>query len=99
MCGSRKHEAQPDCHSRIRPGVAGDAIIRHLLTRGTHRQYGYAALTVMLSLYFVGAAWIAGSAVSSGVFVPMLVIGSLIGRLLGLAAVDMAATFGRGSAG
>ena len=53
----------------------------------------------MLVMYFVGAAWIAGSAISSGVFVPMLVIGSLIGRLLGLAAVDMATAFGRGSPG
>ena len=84
---------------RAGAGCAGDAIIRHLLTRGTHRQFGYAALVVTLVVYFVGAAWIAGSAVSSGVFVPMLVIGSLIGRILGLAAVDMAAAFSRGSAG
>ena len=77
----------------------GDAVIRHLLTRGTHREFGYAALLVMLVHYFAVAAWVAGSAISSGLFVPMLVIGCLVGRLLGLVAVDLAATWGHGSPG
>ena len=79
--------------------LAGGTAIRHLLTRGTHREFGYAALLVMLVHYFLGAAWVAGSAISSGLFVPMLVMGCLVGRLMGLAAVDIAAALGLGSPG
>ena len=131
---------------------AGEDAIRHLYSRGTHREFGYAAILCMLVPYFVGAAWTgecsvpaclllvseamsvgfgrcrsgvggltprltlthvavpatlrfcpcppaAGSAISSGVFVPMLLIGSCIGRLVGLAAVDIAAAHGLGSQG
>ncbi|KAK9840815.1 hypothetical protein WJX81_006821 [Elliptochloris bilobata] len=79
--------------------VTGEDAIRHLLSRGTHREFGYAALLVMLVFYFGGAVWAAGSAIASGLFVPMLLIGSCVGRLVGLAAVDIAASGGRGSAG
>lgn len=41
----------------------------------------------------------AGSAISSGVFVPMLLIGACIGRLVGLVVVDIAAARGAGSQG
>ena len=41
----------------------------------------------------------AGSAISSGVFVPMLLIGACIGRLVGLIGVDIAAARGLGSEG
>ena len=79
--------------------VTGEDAIRHLFSRGTHREFGYAALLTMLFVYFVGAAVTAGSAIASGVFVPMLLIGACIGRLVGLATVDMAAARGAGSAG
>ncbi|KDD74684.1 voltage gated chloride channel protein [Helicosporidium sp. ATCC 50920] len=79
--------------------VTGEDAIRHLFTRGTHREFGYASLLAMLSLYFVGAAWTGGSAISSGVFVPMLLIGACVGRLVGLATVDLAAARGAGTEG
>ena len=79
--------------------VAGEDAIRHLLSRGTHREFGYAAMVVMLVTYFAGAAWAAGSAIASGLFVPMLLIGSCVGRLAGLLCVDIAAAGGRGSPG
>ncbi|KAK2076390.1 hypothetical protein QBZ16_000915 [Prototheca wickerhamii] len=79
--------------------VQGEDAIRHLFSRGTHREFGYAALLVMLVYYFLGAAWTAGSAISSGVFVPMLMIGACVGRLIGLVMVDLAARYGRGSEG
>ena len=44
----------------------GEDAIRHLFSRGTHRQFGYAAICTMLVVYFLGAAWTAGSAISSG---------------------------------
>ena len=78
---------------------AGEDSIKHLLSRGTHREFGYAALTVMLIFYFAGAVWAAGSAIASGLFVPMLLIGSCIGRIAGLMAVDFAAAGGHGSPG
>ena len=45
------------------------------------------------------AAAAAGSAIASGVFVPMLLIGACIGRLVGLVVVDIAAAHGAGSQG
>lgn len=75
----------------------GEETIRHLQSRGTHREFGYAALFVMLILYFVGAVLAAGSAVSSGVFVPMLLIGACVGRIVGLITVDIFAAHGWGS--
>ncbi|KAK9806419.1 hypothetical protein WJX73_004486 [Symbiochloris irregularis] len=79
--------------------VTGEKTIRHLLSRGTHREFGYASLIVMLLVYFAGAVWASGSAIASGLFVPMLVIGSCIGRIVGIAAVDIAASHGFGSPG
>ena len=39
------------------------------------------------------------AAISSGVFVPMLLIGACIGRMVGLVTVDIAAAHGAGSEG
>ena len=82
---------------RDMPCNAGEDAIKHLLSRGTHREFGYAALVTMLVVYFLGAVWAAGSAIASGLFVPMLLIGSCIGRIVGLICVDMAASGGHGS--
>ena len=79
--------------------VTGEESIRHLLSRGTHREFGYAAILCMLVFYFIGAAVTAGSAISSGTFVPMLLIGACIGRLVGLVTVNIAAAHGAGSDG
>ena len=79
--------------------VTGEDAIRHLLSRGTHREFGYAAIVCMLVFYFIGAAVTAGSAISSGTFVPMLLIGACIGRLIGLITVNIAAAHGAGSEG
>lgn len=79
--------------------VTGEDAIKHLLSRGTHREFGYAALVTMLLVYFLGAVWAAGSAIASGLFVPMLLIGSCIGRIVGLICVDIAASGGHGSPG
>lgn len=78
---------------------AGEDAIKHLLSRGTHREFGYASVGTMLALYFFGACWAAGSAIASGLFVPMLLIGSCVGRLAGLLCVDIAAAGGHQSPG
>ncbi|EFJ51659.1 hypothetical protein VOLCADRAFT_56749, partial [Volvox carteri f. nagariensis] len=73
----------------------GEEGIKHLLARGTHRRFGYRALIVMGAYYFVFAVLVAGSAVSSGLFVPMLMIGAVLGRVCGLATVDIAQALGK----
>lgn len=67
------------------------------MSRGTHREFGYGALLVMLVYYLLGAVWAAGTAIASGLFVPMLLIGACIGRTCGLIAIDIAAKHGYGS--
>jgi H+/Cl- antiporter ClcA len=46
-------------------------------------------LTHRTRRYFLGAAWAAGMDISSGLFVPMLLIGAVLGRLGGLILVDL----------
>lgn len=73
----------------------GDETIKHLVSRGAHRRFGYESLLVMFAWYFLGAAVAAGSAISSGLFVPMLMMGSITGRLVGLATTDIADKYGQ----
>lgn len=73
---------------------AGDDAIKHLLSRGAHRRFGYKSLIVMLAWYFIFAALAAGSAISSGLFVPMLMMGATVGRIVGLATTDIADKYG-----
>jgi len=61
----------------------GESTIHRLFSRGTHLQFGYGALILTLACYFMLACWAAGSAISSGLVVPMLVIGGLLGRIVG----------------
>uniref|UniRef100_A0A061RFD9 Chloride channel protein n=3 Tax=Tetraselmis sp. GSL018 TaxID=582737 RepID=A0A061RFD9_9CHLO len=66
--------------------VTGEEAIKHLFTRRTHLEFGWGSVTTMLVVYFTLAAIAAGSALSAGLFVPMLVIGACAGRLVGIAA-------------
>jgi hypothetical protein len=45
---------------------------------------------VHTQIYYFGSAIVAGSCVSSGLFVPMLLMGACIGRFWGLVAVRVA---------
>ena len=74
--------------------TSGDDAIKHLLSRGAHRRFSYKTLLALLGWYFLGAALAAGSAISSGLFVPMLMIGAVIGRLVGVATVDVGSALG-----
>lgn len=73
----------------------GEEGIKHLFARGTHRRFGYRSLLVYGTYYFVFAVLLAGSAVASGLFVPMLMIGAVLGRIFGLATVDIAQGLGK----
>ena len=76
--------------------LSGEGVIRRLLSRGTHREFGYLALAATAALHLCGAAWAATAPLASGLFVPMLVIGAAVGRFVGLALVDLVALFGGG---
>ena len=69
--------------------LTGEKAIQHLFSRDTHLEFGYSALVVVLGLYFLFSCWSAGTNISSGLMVPMILIGALYGRLLGRACVDM----------
>jgi len=64
--------------------------VRQLLSRGSHTDFGFPALFTFLAIYFAFSAIVAGSAVSSGLLIPMLLMGAIIGRIFGLAAVHVA---------
>ncbi|XP_067937986.1 chloride channel protein C-like [Watersipora subatra] len=65
----------------------GERAIRDLFSRNTHHDFGFPSLSVVLVVYFICACWSAGTAIASGLVVPMLLIGGLYGRMVGLAMV------------
>mmetsp|Transcript_13128 Transcript_13128/g.35103 ORF Transcript_13128/g.35103 Transcript_13128/m.35103 type:complete len:785 (-) Transcript_13128:79-2433(-) len=73
----------------------GEEGIKQLFARGTHRRFSYSSLATMGIFYFISAAIFSGSAISSGLFVPMLMVGAIIGRFMGLATVDIAQSAGK----
>ncbi|NWU61090.1 CLCB protein, partial [Pterocles burchelli] len=63
--------------------------ITYLFKRGTHEEFGYASLCTALAFYFILSCWTAGSAVASGLVIPVLYTGALYGRIIGLVLVSM----------
>ncbi|OXB75113.1 UNVERIFIED_CONTAM: hypothetical protein H355_003191 [Colinus virginianus] len=63
--------------------------IAYLFKRGTHEEFGYTSLCTALAFYFVLSCWTAGSAVASGLVIPMLYTGALYGRIIGLILVSV----------
>ncbi|XP_042320510.1 chloride channel protein C-like [Sceloporus undulatus] len=62
--------------------------ITYLFRRGTHKEFGYASLFTALIFYFLLSCLTAGSAVASGLVIPMLYTGALYGRIVGLILVS-----------
>ena len=69
--------------------INGEKTIQRLFSRDTHTEFGYDVLVTYLVIYFVLACWASGTQISCGLVVPMLLIGALYGRILGLATVDL----------
>ncbi|NWH18520.1 CLCB protein, partial [Grus americana] len=63
--------------------------ITYLFKRGTHEEFGYTSLCTALAFYFILSCWMAGSAVASGLVIPMLYTGALYGRIIGLTLVSI----------
>ena len=66
----------------------GEQAVYHLFSKHTHKQFSYPAMATMLIIYFFMACWSAGTYISSGLVVPMLLIGGLYGRMVGCLFVD-----------
>ncbi|KAK3764217.1 hypothetical protein RRG08_044143 [Elysia crispata] len=66
-----------------------DEAMKNLYLRNSHRMFNYGPLFVGLIIYFFMVIWAAGTSVAAGILVPMLVIGALYGRILGLMIVDI----------
>ncbi|XP_022108381.1 chloride channel protein C-like isoform X2 [Acanthaster planci] len=69
--------------------LTGEEAIQHLFSRQTHWEFSYVPLLTVLVLYFTMACWSCGSNISSGLVVPMLFIGALYGRIIGMLLVSM----------
>ena len=67
----------------------GEQAVYHLFSKHTHKQFSYASMATMLVVYFFMACWSAGTYISSGLVVPMLLIGGLYGRMVGCVFVDL----------
>lgn len=52
------------------------------LTRNFRLSFG--AILVFFLFYFFGASYTAGAGISTGTFVPMIVIGAAYGRMIGV---------------
>ncbi|NXU24853.1 CLCB protein, partial [Thalassarche chlororhynchos] len=63
--------------------------ITYLFKRGTHEEFGYASLCTALAFYFILSCWTGGSAVASGLVIPLLYTGALYGRIIGLILVSI----------
>jgi chloride channel 7 len=74
--------------------VSGEDAIRHLFSRGTHLEFGYGALATFFVVYGTFAALTAGSSISSGLLIPMLLLGASLGRFCGVLSVNMATRLG-----
>ncbi|XP_022340708.1 chloride channel protein C-like isoform X1 [Crassostrea virginica] len=58
--------------------------VKRLFSRDTHLQFGFGSLLTMLVIYFLLICWATGTSVASGALVPMLLVGGLYGRVVGL---------------
>ncbi|XP_071176665.1 chloride channel protein C-like isoform X2 [Mytilus edulis] len=63
--------------------------VEHLFSRDTHLEFGYGSLLTALVFYFIMICWATGTSVSCGALVPMLLVGALYGRLIGVLMTSM----------
>ncbi|CAL1544815.1 unnamed protein product [Lymnaea stagnalis] len=66
-----------------------DEAMKTLYLRNSHKMFNYGPLFASLAIYFVMVCWSAGTSVAAGILVPMLMIGALYGRIVGLIMVDI----------
>ena len=69
--------------------IPGVKAVTLLLTRGVPHLFSASTLVVFFFVYFLLAAYTSGISVASGLFVPHLLIGASMGRLIGLLDIYM----------
>lgn len=69
--------------------VSFDDTAKNLMVRGAPHLFPLGTLLCFLCLYFVLAGVTAGSAIPSGLLLPMIIIGALIGRILSLVLLEV----------
>lgn len=65
----------------------GVEAINHLFSRNTYEEFGFLSILVGLAIYFPLSCWTAGSSISSGLVIPSLFIGALVGRFFGIGVI------------
>lgn len=73
-----------------------EQIVTTLFSHKTAGLYPYGCLLTYLVLFFGFACYTAGSCISSGLVIPMIIMGACMGRLVGQAAHDMGTALGAG---
>ncbi|KAK7492242.1 hypothetical protein BaRGS_00016539 [Batillaria attramentaria] len=63
--------------------------VRLLFSRSTHVMFNYGALSVAFVFYYLFTCLACGTALASGILVPMLLIGGIYGRMVGLGMVSL----------
>ena len=63
--------------------LPGEEAVEHLFSRETPNEFRYASLLTLLAIYFPLSMYTAGTAISSGIVVPILMTGACIGRIFG----------------
>ena len=66
-----------------------EQVVTTLFSHKTPGLYPYSCLFVYVSLYFAFACYTAGASISSGLVIPMIIIGACLGRIVGQASYDM----------
>lgn len=61
-----------------------ESAVKHLFSRDTHVQFDFGSLFAALVFYFIAICWATGTSISCGALVPMLLVGGLYGRIIGL---------------
>ena len=69
---------------------SGEHVIKQLFARGYHYQFDYLPLLFMLAIYLPTSAYTNGVSCSTGIVVPCLLNGALLGRMFGLLVTDIA---------
>eukprot|EP01084_Bolivina_argentea_P044219 81402_1 len=63
--------------------------IHSLLSRQTYNLFNYGSLFFILILYFIFSVYLAGSIIACGFVIPMIFIGALYGRIVGVISNDL----------
>jgi len=68
---------------------SGESIVRALFSRGFHYQYDYLSVLSLLVVYLPVSAYANGISCATGIVIPCLMNGALIGRFFGLLMTDL----------